>query len=444
MYKSIIKIIILTIFLLITVIYIFIYRGRETITNNWSQYRCSPFIIPIAGFFGKNTTENAQKCFFKTFKYFFDFLIKPCQYIIKIIQTILGKLFYDINAFRTFLKPIRIFIMRATQDFYDKVNNFSNTIIYSFAKSRNILKRMAGIFRLTLYSLEVIQFSMKSIWDGPIGKVSRKWPSKFGKIKKFFCFHPKTKLQSNNYLSDICIGNDIGDNNILLGKVIIYEKDIDLYLYNGDLVTGGHLVYENNWKYIKDIPNLKKIKYSGEIICPITSKGIFKSLNYNIYRDFEESRFIDELFLSKTLTKFNIKNNKNYLGECIGVNGDNYYNDTINKKKIKISEIKIGDKINGIKVIGIYKILNTDKYSFIYDNLMIASRQIIFKDSWKLGNQFKKIITPDNSIFYSFITRERYFNLDNIFFLDIFDSENIQEIKKKESLYKKEINLSQI
>ena len=450
MYKSITKITIITIILIIIIIWILIKRGKGIIINNWTEYRCSPIIIPLAGAFGKNTSQNAQKCFYKSFKYFFDILIKPCQYIIKIIQTLLGKLFYDINAFRVLLKPIRLFIMKSTKAFYDKVNNFSNTIIYSFSRSRTILKRMAGTFRLSLYSLQAIQFSMQSIWDGPIGTVAKKWPPKFGKIKKFFCFHPNTKLllvndKKNISINDILIGTKLKDNNILLGKVTFKVENIKLFYYNNDLVTGSHLVFHNNkWEYIENIIDLKYILYSGIIICPITSLGIFYSNNYNLYRDFEENDCIDNYFLKKTLNKLNnnkLNNNKpKYLDKCIGLYENTNYYDKILKKNICIKNIKIGNFINGLKVVGILKELCLDTYIYKINKTFIGGRQIVYyNNKWLLGNNFTKI-KNNKYIFYSFITDNRIYNINNILFLDILDSETQKNLKIKNNYFKRILN----
>lgn len=441
------------IFVLVFIIFIVLYlSGGNYIRENWTKFRCNPLIIPIAGMFGKNTKKNAQQCFFKTFKYFFDFLMRPFQYIIKIIQKILKGLFGDIDAFRTLLKPIRLFILNATQKFYDTIDKFMTSIFYSFGKTRNILGRMGSVFKLTLYTLEAVQFSIKSVWDGPIGQVARKWPPKLGKVKKFFCLHINSKIlnQKCEYvlLRKIPLGNLIWNKkdkpNKLLGLVTIEVDNCPLYNWYGTLCSGNHLVYHlDKWTKVKKI--IKHVQlYSGKLICPITSQNIFWTKPDIKLRDYEECPSIDHLILSRNLTLLNeeITYLPNIPYNTIGISDDTSISSGNTSKLIK--DFKIGDYFHKEKIIGIYKYLNHDKYIFIKNGLVLGGRQVVFSqedNKWLpiyLHHKVEKIEKlSKNIIFNLFITKQRYIIINHLKLASVLDAVNIKTAKENDNFTRK-------
>lgn len=201
--EGFVKVGILTLIVIGIIIYLFIKKGGQQYIAEWTSHRDNPSVIPIAGLFGKNTQQNLQGVIYNKFKTNFSFLIQPIQYILSLITSILGNLLNSMNIFRTILKPIREFFTNAASSFYDKINSFSIMIVYSFSKMRNLLNRLSSSFRLVLYTLQSIQLTIKSVWNGPIGDVSRNWAYANDSIRDFFCFHPDTpiKLANNNYLA---------------------------------------------------------------------------------------------------------------------------------------------------------------------------------------------------------------------------------------------------
>src|SRR3990170_7503228 len=69
----------------------YIYINKQTIDQNWPDYRCRPYVFPFAGWLiGPGTTNpvtNFRDCSWLIFKSFFDVLIAP---FVNILQSILG------------------------------------------------------------------------------------------------------------------------------------------------------------------------------------------------------------------------------------------------------------------------------------------------------------------------------------------------------------------
>ena len=59
---------------------------KQVVSNNWTQYRYSPMVMPFASHFGRDTSQNAMGYLFTSFKGSFGFLMKPLQYIMNIIH----------------------------------------------------------------------------------------------------------------------------------------------------------------------------------------------------------------------------------------------------------------------------------------------------------------------------------------------------------------------
>lgn len=414
----------LLILLVLIIVYILIKRGKKFVVHHWNEYKCSPLIIPIAGLFGKDTAKNAKMCFFTTFKYFFSYLMKPLQYIIAIIQKLLKNLFVNLDAFREFLKPIRLFIKNAAQVFYEKLSNFTLSITFSLSKMRNILRRMSSSFRLTLYTLEAIQFSIKSLWDGPIGKVSRSWAYSIKPVKKFFCLHPDSLIlrRDGKYMkiSEIRIGDILYNKTKVLGIISLKVDNQLMINFHGRYLSSSHLIYDNSknrWYRVENLPNLRK-KYTGLLYCLQTDNNhIYLDRNI-IIRDFEEIENWDEIYLENHLKNLNgIELNFHNLYKCSGILGTN----TLYNRKV--SDYNIGDMINGNKIHGILSSINNDKYDYQLGNMVYGGRQLIkYLDKVIPISYYPKAIKREvikKKIFYSFLTESPIITIDKLNLLDL-------------------------
>ena len=442
------KLCIIILILIISIILVTYYNGRQIIINNWNNYRCNPLIIPIAGLFGKPTDENMKKCFYTFFKSYFAFLIVPIQYIIKIIEKIFAGLFEDLNVFRKLLKPIRLFILNSTQKFYSRLNQFNTMIVYSFSKMRDTMKKMSSVFRLTLYTLEVMEFTMKSIWDGPIGEVSRDWAYAYKPIKTFFCIHPDSKIvdKLGNYISinKLPLGSALYNNNKLIGKASFWADNIKLYYYKGVWCSGDHLVLEKGrWSKVNELSEQFKI-YSGLLICPSTEKNIFHTNPFDIWRDFEEYdtqsyRSIElynhllHLNGNRRLFHFNM-NQKIY--STIGFHQDSILYDK------KVDSYQIGDYLDDSIIIGKYIQWNTDDFYYKHHQypIIVGARQLCSEDNglWTLcsdNTSFTQESIPlHNNLFVSFLIEKQYIEYKNIKFSNIFDSQPKEMLDIQEKL----------
>ena len=64
--------------------------NKQYIIDNWSVYRCNPLVMPFAGYFGFNSSENMVGCLNVSFNSYFGLLIRPFQYMIDIVKKIIN------------------------------------------------------------------------------------------------------------------------------------------------------------------------------------------------------------------------------------------------------------------------------------------------------------------------------------------------------------------
>ena len=61
---DILKIVFIIIIYLILYTLVFMTNYKQYIIDNWGEYKCKPFIIPLAGFFGHDINSTFQDCLF--------------------------------------------------------------------------------------------------------------------------------------------------------------------------------------------------------------------------------------------------------------------------------------------------------------------------------------------------------------------------------------------
>ena len=129
---------------------------------------------------------------------------------------------------------------------------------------------------------------------------------KFGKLEKVdlqevfndsvllaaACFHPATLFEladgSEVKLSEIKIGDELEHG----GKVYMKLDSIsnDLYLLNGDLVSGNHAVYNasgnEQWDYVKNCKNVEKVPGACPVISLATENHLMVSKSGVVYSDY--------------------------------------------------------------------------------------------------------------------------------------------------------------
>ena len=398
------------------------FGNKQYIIDNWVEYRCDPIIMPFASFFGKDSSHNLSQCLGVHFKTHKSSFLTPILSITSIISQTLKGITHSFNDLRNFMNVFRIFHLKFASGIVSRITDVGSTMQLLLVKIRAILERMVGILVTLIYTGFTAMKSIENVFTGPIGSMA-----------KFFCFGDKTYITLisglKKKISEIEVGDKIMGGGLVLGKLKFSSKNVEMFNYNNIIVSSTHVVYENGvWKRINGTNNAKRINYKKPyIFCLITQ---YNKININncMFRDYIETsnytinRKVKEIVLSNLNNRqINIRPTnleKDYYLNGFGSNTLVVMN---NKKKKKISEIKIGDILdNNNKVTGITKFFPINgicKYKGIY----ITPFQILYHNNqWKRVIDLKKNIHPIkyNQFIYNICTENNKLIIDNIIYCD--------------------------
>jgi len=308
------------------VVFYFIYgivlllNNRKYIEENWSQYKCKPYIMPFAGIFSNQSSlENFNDCLWINYRNAFTLLMKPFNYIAKIITATLGDLVQQMNKFRHMASFIREVYQKMVAEVFEKLTTSMSTLQFYTEKFRNLLKKQFATFQLIYYYLETLRASFDSLFNGPL-PVMLLFLMIFGILAIFLvvmcglcaasipffswfvacpicliCFEPNSliKIDNNEYLEidKIQLGDIIFPNQKVLGK-LVFDLDYDYPVYQleeGVLVSDSHLYYNRTDKNDVDIPirigdfknNLEEFK-TKKLVCLATSEHLIYTANHKL------------------------------------------------------------------------------------------------------------------------------------------------------------------
>ena len=413
-YKSIFYLIIYFITFVSVLGYMVLSVNKQYIIDNWEIYRCNPLVMPFAGYFGFNSSENMVGCLNVSFTSYFGVLIRPFQYMIDIIKKIIADIIKQLDSIRNIIKPIRDFFETASSMVFKKIEAVMGSVIYSFLKINDLMKRMFANFRLAIYSLEATQMTVRSVWDGPIGKTTRFWAPTVDFFSDFFCFSP------NTLINGIPIEH-LPLDEVNYGKLEVFSPKT-MYNYNDVIVSGNHIVYDgNSWIRVKDVGT--PIISTFNKIYSLYTKNHRLIINNTLFCDYEET---DKL----------AKIQKSLILDVLGSSSTNILNDNPNlimgNKLVRlldgtfkpISELQLGERLfeNDI-VLG--KIVQ--KLPLITQNGYGLNNIIKHNNEWKLLSDFlANNIIEIESVYYNIVTMNGFFYTNDFIIRDYLEAHHIE------------------
>jgi hypothetical protein len=428
--NSVLLFIFMTLFVFVVYSYCKVMINKETIAADWSNQRCKPQNMVVAGFIthpeGKTsleyTSENFQYCVSNILNNIIGYSLEPFQYMISSLTNIFSEFTDAIQKIRGVFNTLRngisdfgsdvlfriLNIMIPLQkmcisliDTFNKIQGVMTSGLYTMLGSYYTLQALMGaIVELIVKILVALVIIIAGLWLLPFS-----WPAaasmsavflaisiplaiityfmtdvlhiKSAAIPSLRCFDHKTKIFLENrtykYIKDVKPGDILLDGSIVTAKIKILSKDLDMYNLNGVIVSESHIVkYQNSWIKVKDHPDSKKINVYTEpyLYCLNTStKKIV--LNNIMFTDWDE--IYDET-LEFILNYNSIEKTENISKKLdYGFKGDTVIN-LIKGEKI-IKKINAGDILsNGDIIYGIVELKNNLGNNENLYSLLVSSK----------------------------------------------------------------------
>jgi hypothetical protein len=425
---------------------------RKYIINNWGQYKCQPYIMPIAGLFGHDTSKNFQECLFMNTNINSNIAINPMYNISGLMGDVLGDMSGTINSLRGGLFEVRGFFESILGNFIGKIENLMTSMQILFIKTRSLIEKLLGIFTTLIYTLFTTIATMNSMIGGPIGSLAGVGG----------CFHPETEIiiengiENQNNLLNIIKTKQIKDlkinskiKNGIVIATMIFKNNNPLYNVSNNKVSAYHYTYHNHkWDLVKNISEQLKENnnINNNIFCLINSTNrIITNNNLNKQNIFSDYLGCSNNFINNYIKKsiLNFLNNKPYiktnfinenLNNIKNSNNDYYYVHgfhpdeiipLLNNKKKKIKHIQIGDILyDNQEVLGIIHMKNISQKLYNFNNIFVSGKQIIYyENKYTLIENIPNLnIIEYKKDIYNITTNNGFIHINNYKFVDYFES----------------------
>lgn len=148
---NLIKFLFLTAAFIITVVLFLVYGNVAEISQNFAKYRCNPAIMPFAGLFGQNASENFSFCMKQVLNGQAASIFGPLYTIlgnfVAIMTTMSGSLMSLRTMFANFYGGVNNFIA----NFQRRIQSLLLQIRLSFIKMQNLMGRVYGTMMATTF-----------------------------------------------------------------------------------------------------------------------------------------------------------------------------------------------------------------------------------------------------------------------------------------------------
>jgi hypothetical protein len=153
-------IVICILFLLLTNYYIFA-NTLEVIRSDWPNQRCSPLIMPFAGFINKPSNEtnleftvtNFNDCVNTMLKEVVDISVQPLYFAVGILQEAVNGLIDAVNKLRQMTQGLRESFNSIIDQIYAGIANVVVFTLNFFIKMKDSMAKINGILTAALYTL---------------------------------------------------------------------------------------------------------------------------------------------------------------------------------------------------------------------------------------------------------------------------------------------------
>ena len=286
-----------------------IMRSRvQEIRDNWENYRCRSWVIPIAKMLNPcvDPIENANQCRKEMMTKIVDSAVSPLNGVFDTIMGSVQSLVDAADMQALFSGGSSNFLLGFINEFLAKLGGVGDVIRYMLIKLRAILNKMLGIIQVAYNIVVGIGMSLVWIWEVPrmmfiifivalciITILICFWVSPYcafvmklaasagvlgmifggggGNGQINYCFGPDTQVLmrdgSQKPISKIQIGDQVANGGNVTETMIFDSRNQKMYRYQNVVVSGGHVIWyppTSEWREVRHIPEAERIRYNPE------------------------------------------------------------------------------------------------------------------------------------------------------------------------------------
>ena len=355
-----------------------------------------------------------------------EIFMQPILEVFNVVFSLLHRLVWDIQHIRQFIANLRKQLQIIYTDVYNKLLNIYKRIIKIY---KVIVKTVHKLMELLTNIFEVLNYTfhtLGSMWNGPIGAVTRSFDW-------LFCFGKGTKLTlvsgEEIEIEKLKLGMKLRNGGEVISLMKFIGNGVEMYKYNNTIVSGEHTVFEDNeWKRIEDAKYAIRTEYNEKYIYCLETEEHYIKINKTIYGDYIEisdkvvNNNIQDIVIdymnNKTFKKYNKNSNTLSYNWC-------FYERTLidmdNGKYKRICDLKIGDNIKTGIVRGLVKTNAKNIEIYKYNNIILSGTSLVkIKYDWIQICDIKEAqyIGKNDIIMYNIVTDTNMISIRDEIFCD--------------------------
>lgn len=377
-------------------------QNFDDVKKNWVQYRCHPAYMPFSSMFGDDTTANLSFCTNAFAKEIFGYATDPVYKLFEMFQGMIESFLGQINHFLTYLAGMDKFVFGFADTLFGKLFNTFSVFNSQIGSLRDVVARITSSAYYAAFTIQTIIDFVISFFSFIMSMIKSVVIMLFALsfilalfypiILAFviplgammgvsFCFHPDTVVSTNR--GDIQIKSvqtgDILNGSKITGKFIFNcHSSIELYTYNGTIVSGRHIVlHDGVHKYVRDTGALR---YTGErpsyLVCLNTEDNKIRIGN-TVFSDYEEIDHPDSLRAIERIVFGRYVHAEETAGLHPSTN-IRYANGSIGP----IDNLKLGDKLTEGTVTGIVVLDTKDTHWYVVDGVAMMGSQPVQRNGF--------------------------------------------------------------
>jgi len=406
-YYTLMKFIVITIIQIVIMVWTLAGGGLADIAQNWPKYRCNPLIMPFAGLFGYDASDNFNFCMKNIFSMNAGAVLAPVYGVMANFTDIVGTVSNVANSFRYLIANLLHGMERLMGSFRDRFQFILFSIRMSFFKIMNLMGRLYSTFYAVIFmGMSALQ-AANNVANNDLVKFLLE-----------FCFDPETPVTLASGTTVPLYKLSIGDKLEAVDGVCPIVTS--LFTFDGSktpmvqlgstIVSAKHYVFYDAlgvWIEAGEHPDSVPANSLNRLICLNTSIHSFKCNGF-LFSDYDESESPDVIKKTQLIAESAL--NSGLSGQSI----ENYDLGVDESTEVllangsykTIKSIHVGDIVAGGGLVRGTVQEKVSSVCLLPGSIRVSSAQLIWdlnRNCWtRAGNLIKAL--PVDEVFYQLIT----------------------------------------
>ena len=141
--------------------------------DHWSELRCNPLYMPMAGYAGVDVFTNFSTCITKGFHDYAGLSMDGMNAQMGSVSDSMGSIGDALSDMRGLFSSVKGGFGMVFQMVFGKIHNLMSSMQYLMIRIRTLMGRIVGVFASLIYAFSAAEQTGEAVWNGPIGEAVR-------------------------------------------------------------------------------------------------------------------------------------------------------------------------------------------------------------------------------------------------------------------------------